>query len=138
EGHVVVALPGTSPRLFLPRFFLVKGELVLQRFEAWLTETLKDAMKSLAKRRGTLRSERASEVLDTAVRKAIQTLTISDPQEDLIRQFEFKVEIEVTRNVRRDWASREAILDKLNEAGFDICTTSKNKPGTIVTRAGKL
>lgn len=141
QGHRFVSLPGMGERMFKPIFRLVDGEVVKLDLKHFLADTIKKAVESFSKRRwNKVDKQRFQDHMDRAVRSAIRDLVQMDEngKEALIRMSEFDVEVTGEMTVTQKWAVQEELLTKLHEMGYDVVTTSKNKPGTIVTRTWKL
>jgi hypothetical protein len=145
-NHRLLRLPGMSPRMFCPIFQMVDDNVVEIGIKTWFAGVMKSAIESFAKRKGRITQEKLQEHMDRLVRKAVRDLVSIDQdnegnitdagaRETMIRMFEWRVAVEDDGSISGRWDRLEEILNKLNGMGYDICTTSKNKPGTIVTKA---
>jgi hypothetical protein len=136
DGHQVVKL-GPSERFFRPIWTLEGGQVVLWDLERSLTEALKLAVVELSKRKGKMTQARVELALQKAVRAWVNNLPLSNEKEVLIRRFQFEVDTRVSddQGVQAKWDVLEKILTELSLKGFDVLSTSKNKPGAYVMKA---
>jgi hypothetical protein len=136
DGHQVVKL-GPSERFFRPIWTLEDGEVVLWDLERSLTEALKLAVVELSKRKGKMTQARVELALQKAIRAWVNNLPLSNEKEKLIRRFQFEVDTRVSddQGVQAKWDVLEKILKELSLKGFDVLSTSKNKPGAYVMKA---
>lgn len=144
EHHRLLKMENMNTRMFCPIFKMVDGKIVLVDFELWFAHTLAEGIESFIKRMGSITKEKFQAHMDRHMRTAIRSLImINDKDKDagdrekLIRMFEYRVEVP-GGTMSQKAEQYEEILTKLHEMGFDICTTSKNKPGTIVTKPWKM
>jgi hypothetical protein len=137
DGHEQVMLSGSEPRFFRPRFLWTGQNVELQRFDGFLAEVVRDAVEGFSRRKGSFTDGEVTDLLNTLIRRGLNTLSAADPQQDLIRRAEYQVVVPSSGDLRVDWAEREKALTVLTNAGFDVVTTSKNRPGTLVTRSWK-
>lgn len=134
DGHRVVRLTGISDRVFLPRFVWTGKDLWLQLFDTFLAHTVAEAVGRV---KGWMDKEEASEELNARIRRLVNALPAHVAAELPVRMAEFEVIVAGTGEMRTDWANREAALNLLVENGYDVTTTSKSAPGTIVSKSWK-
>jgi hypothetical protein len=139
DGHAVVFLGG-SERIFRPVWTVDDhtGEVVLWDLERSLTEALKLAVAKLSNAKGRMSETRVENILQKTVRSWVNKLPLGGEKEQLIRRFQFEVDTRVPDDigVQARWDVQEKILTHLSTRGFDVLSTSKNKPGAFVMKAG--
>ena len=158
KDHRILTLDNLQPRIFTPVFRMVGENLVMDDVKVWYSRVIATGIQEFAKMKmRNLEANRMQKYMDRHIRSAVRDLVAmntKDPdtakRELLIRMFEYRVEINSKSvinqekiqmvdgdNISTVLSEYEVMLTKLNELGFDIATTSKNKPGTIVTKAWK-
>jgi hypothetical protein len=137
DGHKKVAMDGIEPRLFLPRFIWTGKNIEVQRFDSFLANVLAEAVGKVGARMGSLEAEEVSEELNMQIRRLLNELPTWVEMELPVRMAEFEVVVASTGEMKADWIEKEAALTVLAEHGYDVTTTSKNAPGTIVTKSWK-
>jgi hypothetical protein len=145
DEHKLLELPGMQCRMFCPIFRMEGENIVLVDLKLWFTDIVKQAIESFSRRMGkSINQEKLQQHMDRQIRKAIRDLVIinnddAGKREAMVRMSEYRVEISNENDtISGKWSQREQLLTKINEMGFDIVMTSKNKPGSIVTKAWKL
>jgi hypothetical protein len=138
DGHRVLNMPGIAARMYQPIFRLVDDVVTKVDVRLWLAEVLMASVEAFAKRMGKkVKAEKLVDHLDRALRSAVRELVHSTEQENLVRRAEFRVQITDSGTIKGNWACYERLLVQLAEMGYDVMTTSKNKPGEIVTKSWK-
>lgn len=150
DGHALLQFRGLRARFFRPRFRLQGQDVVTVTLSTVLKECLRDAVQALVGRRGAAR--KAQSTIERRFKQGLlgsQQLSSYDPEEtlsgkllpsnpllDLIHRNEFEVEVGSGKLVEV-WDRRTTLLNRLAERGFDVLSTSKGRPGTVVTRANQ-
>ncbi len=153
QGHAVVAFSGNrDPRFFRPRFILEGGVVKKVGLGSTFKEAIRQAVTRQARRRDS-KGFKAQWTLEMGLRSCVEGrsrslgrnpddldlggMLPSDPLLNLIHQDEFEV-VSRGKTVLEQWEEREQILTHLasTEGGsMDVLSTSKGKPGTVVSRA---
>lgn len=136
HGHTVAWLNRKNPRLYMPIFRWAMGQPVRVDLCQYLQEAV---MSVLAGMNGQERAQSLRPKIQRSLQEAITRLVPSTAKERLVRRYEARVE--VPEQTPRDFVVEEEIrarlLAALATSGWDILTTSKNHPGTVVTWTGK-
>jgi hypothetical protein len=152
DGHCLVEFPGLEARFFRPRFRLVEGAAVKIGFGTLLKELLLQVANGLLQRR-SLHAYKVQDAVERPFKRGLlglQIRSLTDPEEgrdgckllpssprlDLIHRGEFEVETPGKSVVDR-WLRRTVLLTLLAEAGYDVLSTSKGLPGTVVAKANR-
>lgn len=144
EGHRFLNLPGLTTRMFCPIFRMEDDVLVQVDLKLWFAEMIAAGIVSFANRKmKSINQIKLQAHMDRCVRKAVRdllTINTEIPEEGirqaLVRASEYRVHVN-EGTISNKLAQYEEILTLLSHTGMDITTTSKNKPGTIVTKAWK-